>query len=240
MSLPALVGALGVREIVPVPELGASTTNVSELESVPSGFCSCTVKFPANCKSGAASEVMHCELDTQNEVRGVPATRIVEPGPGEDEERLYPETSRVKPPAEPAYALVGAREKIAGPPEIVTIAVPDWFGSATLVATTVNIADKGAAAGAVYSPVESMDPQSPDWPQPAPVMDQLTPEFSAPVTIAENWNFPAIAITAFPGCTVTPMWARIVTLADALSPLPAWLVAVIRTGLGDGNPEGAM
>jgi hypothetical protein len=71
-------------------------------------------------------------------------------------------------------------------------------------------------------------------------MDQLTSEFLSPVTIAVNWNFPAIAITAFPGCTVTPMWARIVTLAEPLSPPPAWLVAVMMTGLGDGNPEGAM
>ena len=45
---------------------------------------------------------MHCVLDTQDVARAVPATRIVEPGPGSDGEKLVPETSRVKPPAEPA------------------------------------------------------------------------------------------------------------------------------------------
>src|SRR4029077_19647491 len=101
MSSPTLVGALGVRGIAPLPEPGASTTNVCELESDPSGFRSCTERFPANCRSGAASDVMHCVLDAQDVGRGVPATRIVEPGPGSEEEKLFPETSRVKPPAEP-------------------------------------------------------------------------------------------------------------------------------------------
>ena len=163
----------------------------------------------------------------------------MEPGPGADGARLFPETSRVKPPAELAYALVGAREKILGPPEIVTMAVPDWLASAVLVATTESRAGEGAEGGAVYSPVESMDPQIPDWPHRAPVIDQFTWEFSVPVTMAVNCSCPEIATTASSGCTLTSMWARIVTLAVALWIPPAWLVAVMRTGLGDGNPAGA-
>ena len=59
MSFPSLVGALGVRGIAPVPEPGASTTNVYRLESAPPGSCSCTDKFPADCKLAAESDVMH-------------------------------------------------------------------------------------------------------------------------------------------------------------------------------------
>src|ERR1700722_12467560 len=102
MSLPALDGELGVNSITPVPVPAASTTNSWILESEPSGFCSCTERFPADCRSGAASDVMHCVLDTQDVARILPATRTLEPGPGSDGEKLAPETSRVKPPAEPA------------------------------------------------------------------------------------------------------------------------------------------
>src|SRR5258708_5307298 len=166
MSFPALVGALGVRGIAPVPEPGATTMNVCVLESEPSGFCSCTDRFPANCRSAASIDVMHWLLDGQVVALGLPATRTVEPGPGEEGEKLLPETSRVKPPAEPAYALVGAREKMAGPLVIVTVAVPDWLMSSELVATTSLKSGAGAAAGADYSPVESMAPQGHGLPHP--------------------------------------------------------------------------
>src|SRR5579862_1891782 len=102
MSLPVLDGAPGVSGIVPAPEPSPSTVNVCKLESVPPGFSICTERFPENCKSAAVSDVMHCVFDEQNAARGAPATKIVEPGPGEDGEKLFPETSRVKPPAEPA------------------------------------------------------------------------------------------------------------------------------------------
>ncbi len=111
---------------------------------------------------------MHCVLDAQEVARAVPATRIVEPGPGADAEKLFPETSSVNPPAEPAYALVGAREKMAGPLVIVTVAVPDWLVSSELVATMSIRSGEGAAAGAVYSPVESMDPQTTGSPHATP------------------------------------------------------------------------
>src|SRR5258708_7653612 len=81
MSFPALEGALGVRGIIPVPDPGATTTNVSVLERVPSGFCTCTGRFPADCRSAMASDVLHWVLDAQNVARDLPASRIAEPGP---------------------------------------------------------------------------------------------------------------------------------------------------------------
>src|ERR1700693_403341 len=102
MSLPVLVGALGVRGIPPPSEPGASTTKVCVLESNSLGFSSCTGRFPADCRSAASSDVMHCVLDEHEVDRAAPATRIMEPGPGLDGEKLIPETSKVKPPAEPA------------------------------------------------------------------------------------------------------------------------------------------
>ena len=174
MSFPAFVGALGVNGINPIPEPGASTTNVTELERVPSGFCSCTARFPADCRSAMVSDVLHWVLDAQNVARELPARRIEEPGPGADAEKLMPETRSVKPPAEPAYALVGEREEISGAPVIVTAAVPDWLVSAELVATTLIRAGEGGATGAVYSPVESMDPQTPGRPHAVPAIDQVT------------------------------------------------------------------
>ena len=122
---PVLYGALGVSGIVPFPVPWASTTKVCVLESVPSGFCNCTLRFPADCRSAVLSEVMHCVADAQDAVRAVPLTRIVEPGPGIVGAKLFPVTSSVKPPDVPAYALVGASEKIAGPLVMVTVAVPD-------------------------------------------------------------------------------------------------------------------
>jgi hypothetical protein len=38
---------------------------------------------------------------------------------------------------------------------------------------------------------------------------------------------------------LTTLWGRIVMLAEALGVPKAWLVAVMVTGFGDGNPAGA-
>ena len=54
---------------------------------------------------------------------------------------------------------------------IVTNAVPDWVMSSELVATTSIRMGEG---GAVYSPVESIDPQTPGLAHPMPVTDQRT------------------------------------------------------------------
>jgi hypothetical protein len=130
--------------------------------------------FPADCRSVEASDVVHCVFDVQFVTREVPATRIVEPGPGLDVMKLLPETSSVKPPAEPAYALVGAREKMLRPLVIVTVAAPDWLVSSALVATMPMVSGEGAAGGAVYKPVESMTPHAPAVVHAVPVIDQVT------------------------------------------------------------------
>ena len=174
MSFPVLDGAPGVSGIAPPPEPGAVTTNASVLESDPSGFWIWTVRFPADCRSAAVIDVVHCAFDVQDVAREDAAIRIADPGPGVDGEKLLPETSRVKPPAAPAYALVGASEKMLGPPEIITTPAADWVVSSTLVATMSIVSGEGAVNGAVYNPVESMDPHAPATPQPAPATDQVT------------------------------------------------------------------
>ena len=58
-SFPALIGALGVKEIVFGPDPGGSTTNESALEIIPEGFSTSTATFPAICKSAAARVAVH-------------------------------------------------------------------------------------------------------------------------------------------------------------------------------------
>src|SRR3982074_2696395 len=125
MSFPVVEGVPGVSNIVSRLVLGASTTKFTEFESVPSGFCRRMVRFPAMERSLAESDVVHCAADVQELVRAVPAIRIIEPGPGLDAINFAREISSVNPPADPEYALDGARVEIFGPPERVTVAVAD-------------------------------------------------------------------------------------------------------------------
>src|ERR1700690_467420 len=53
MSLPVATGAPGVSGIVEVPDIGFGTTKICVFESVPSGFCSRTERFPATDRSAA-------------------------------------------------------------------------------------------------------------------------------------------------------------------------------------------
>jgi hypothetical protein len=174
ISIPAAAGTLGVKGITPAPVPGEATAKVTVLEKVPSGFCICTARFPADCRSAADREVVHSTLDAQDDVRDVPVTQIAEPGPGLEATKLFPEISSVKPPAEPAYALAGARAEILGPPEMFTVAVADWVTSSALVATISIRFGVGAVCGAIYSPVASMEPQAPELPHPTPVTFQVT------------------------------------------------------------------
>jgi len=118
--------------------------------------------------SAEESEVMHCVVAAQDVDRAIPSASIVPPGPGSDGEKLLPVTSSVNPPAVPAYALVGASEKMLGPLLIVTLAVPDWPGSSELMATMLTRLGDGAPEGALNKPLESIDPHEPGEPQPAP------------------------------------------------------------------------
>jgi hypothetical protein len=174
MSFPVLVGALGVSGTSDIPDPCARTTNICVLDNAPFGFCICTLRFPGDCKSAALIEVMHCVRDEQFVDRGVPLTKIVDPGPGLAGAKLIPVTSSVNPPTVPAYALVGAKEKIAGPFPKITVANPDCDVSSVLVAITEISAGDGTVEGAVYNPVASMTPQLAGIPQADPEILQIT------------------------------------------------------------------
>jgi hypothetical protein len=89
-------------------------------------------------------------FDAHAVVCDMPAIKIVDPGPGLDAMKSFPEISSVKPPAEPAYALDGAMDEISGLAEvvIVTVAVADCVGSSALVATTSIRFGDGGDSGA--------------------------------------------------------------------------------------------
>jgi hypothetical protein len=85
----------------------------------------------------------------QEVVRGVPATKIVEPGPGLDPAKLAPVKFRVNPPADPEVALDGLTDQMLGAPEMITVAVPDWLVSSELVAEILIRFGEGVEDGAV-------------------------------------------------------------------------------------------
>ena len=97
---------------------------------------------------------------------------------------------------------------------------------------------EGAEDGATYSPDESMATQNPRTPHPVPAMFHVTWWLSVPSIVAVKRCWPLLASEALPGNTLTTMCGRMVTLAEALRLLSAWLVAVTVTGLGDGTPAG--
>ena len=82
---------------------------------------------------------------------------------------------------------------------MVTVAVPDCPSSSELVATMSIGSDVGAIAGAVYSPVESMKPQTPGSAHAAPLTDQITNWLSVPATLAANRCCPVPASVTLPG-----------------------------------------
>jgi hypothetical protein len=96
---------------------------------------------------------------------------------------------------------------------IVTEANADLVESDTLVAEMVTIAGDGAAAGAVYRPVEEIVPQV-DPLQPVPDTVQVTAPFDVPVTEATNCCLAPAVIDAVVGVTVTT------TACGAAVPVP--------------------
>src|ERR1700730_18229923 len=101
ISFPVTEGAPGVSGITSEPDPVASTTNFTVLDSVPSGFCKPRVRSPATDMSAAESDVVHCVAEEQNVLRAVPATTIMEPGPGLEGMKLAPDIFKVNPPADP-------------------------------------------------------------------------------------------------------------------------------------------
>jgi hypothetical protein len=236
---PVAVGAPGVREIAPPPELAVSTTKFVKFEIAPPGFVIHTKRFPADCKSPADSEVVHSVLSGQIVVRAVPATKMIDRGPGLDAAKLLPATASVNPPADPAFALNGASDAINGPVEMVTVADAVWLVSIRLVATTLMRLGDGANAGAVYIPKASTDPHAPGTPHAAPVTFHRTCWFPEPSTLAENDCCAPFGTVTLPGKTLTNRCGRIVTLEELRALPSARLVAVMLTGFGNGIPAGA-
>lgn len=129
--------------------------------------------------------------------------------------------------------------------EIVTVAVADFDGSATLVAVTETLGGTGGNAGAVYiaesRPVAAIMPTV-EFPPATPLTLQLTARLDAPapVTVALKIADAAGARFAELGAMLTtiPLW--IWTLAEPLAVRAAWLVAMTVTLDGDGNDCGAV
>src|SRR4029077_16262847 len=79
-----------------------------------------------------------------------------------------------------------------GAPVTVTVAVPTFVGSATLVAVTIDVP---TAAGAVYTPAAEMLPVE---------ARHVTARFVVvPLTTAENDSFPPAAVDALTGVIAT-------------------------------------
>ena len=139
------------------------------------------------------------------------------------------------------FALVGDMLTFT-PAEIVTVAVADLVGSATLVAVTVTVAGDGIVPGAVYKPVELMVPHAAPV-QPAPETLKVTAVFVVPVTVAVNCSVPLGAALPDPGLRVTATGTAgavtvTVDVADFVG--SATLVARTVTVAGDGAVAGAV
>src|ERR1019366_7082014 len=104
----------------------------------------------------------------------------------------------------------------------VTVAVADFVLSATLVAVTVTVWLAGTEAGAVYKPLDVMDPAL------LGLMVQVTAVLLLPVTVAGNCCTWPRNMLAVGGATVSATGCRVtVALPDLLT--SATLVAITVT-----------
>jgi len=123
----------------------------------------------------------------------------------------------------------------------VTVAVPDFVGSATDVAVTVTNDGLGGVAGAVYKPPVVILPQD-GPPQPNPVTLQVTPVLVDPVTVALNCCCAPVLSSTLPGDTLTLTTEGAITVT-VVEPEIAWFdsdVALTLTIFGVGALDGAV
>jgi hypothetical protein len=120
----------------------------------------------------------------------------------------------------------------------VTLACPDFVGSACEVAVTVTAGGLGTAVGAVYSPEVVIVPHAVPV-QPVPETLQFTAVLVVPVTDALNCCFPAVETVAEAGDTETVMTGAMITVAEADLVGSAAEVAVTETTFGFGGRAGA-
>ena len=129
--------------------------------------------------------------------------------------------------------------------KIVTLAVADFDGSATLVAVTETLGGAGGNAGAVYvaesGAVAVIMPRV-EFPPAPPLTLQLTATLDAPPPVTVALKFAAAAGARFAELgamlTTIPLW--IWTLAEPLADRAFWLVAVTMTLDGEGKDCGAV
>src|SRR6266851_183792 len=169
MSFPAAEGAALESAMTSSLGDGCTTTTTTWLDIVPSGFRTCTERFPATATSAAPSVAMQSELNEHVVVREVPPATMADPGPGLLAAKPLPFTRSVNPPAAPAKTLAGSRVAIIGPVVIATCENPLCAVSSALTATTRNESGDGADAGAEYIPLASIVPHGNPRPEHAEI-----------------------------------------------------------------------
>jgi hypothetical protein len=144
----------------------------------------------------------------------------------------------------PTLADGGVMEFVAAH-VMVTLALPDFIVSATLVAVTLTVAGDGGAGGAVYTavfaPFGTMVPTV-EFPPAIPFTVHVTPVagFPVPFTLAVITCAPPSGRVTGLGVTVTTMSSFRSTAADALAAEFALLTASTVTLAGDGSTAGAV
>lgn len=144
----------------------------------------------------------------------------------------------------PKLAVAGETET-AGEHEavIVTDAVADCEGSATLVATIEIVGEEGTADGAVYVavfPFVASVPQAEGHALPVKPQFTATLGLPDPLTCAVNAWLAPVATETLDGAIDTCTSLFSVTAAVSLAVPSAWLVALIVMEVEEGRSEGAV
>lgn len=122
---------------------------------------------------------------------------------------------------------------------MVTVAEADTDGFARRVAVTATIGGLGAVAGAVYSPVELIEPHAIPA-QPLPETLQLTTPLVPPFIVAVNCTCPPGRILGELGEIDSDGPLTIVAMATADAAGLATAIALILTVAGFGGAAGAL
>lgn len=150
MLFPAAAGCPEVSAMVPAETSNGATTNGARFDSgdgLP-GFCTCTVRVPADATSEGFNTVVQVDVEAQVVLRAMPLIKIVEAELPLPATKLAPWTDSGKLSTAPAMTLDGRITSIVGPLVMAIVAEADFDGSAALVATTEIAFGDGAAAGA--------------------------------------------------------------------------------------------
>jgi hypothetical protein len=128
---------------------------------------------------------------------------------------------------------------------IVTLALPDFVASATLVAFTFTVVGEGGVGGAIYTavlaPFGAIVPTV-TFPPAMSLTLQVTAVagFPVPITLAVNTCAPPVATLTGLGDTLTAMSSIKLTFAEALAVASALLTTCTITFAADGKSTGAV